>query len=252
MNLNEELRIVLQKEASDHAAPPELKEKILNQLVFRQGGKRMKKWLVASIVAATLLIPTGVYAGYNYLADTLYGSSENAATIGVTQEQYDKLEAKLQSAKQSFNEEEFANLMALLKELGAFNLKMADDKGVFHIEKLDAEEQKAYKKLQVELEAYFEKLNNIKTPKANASVVDRNTFWNSLLDKAEERLTKQEYQEIEPLINELQSYDAKVFDSDGSVHMDRLSKEEIQNQEKIMEALDPYFRKIDMMIKPSS
>ena len=252
MNLNEELRTVLQKEASDLAAPPELKEKILNQVVFRQGGRRMKKWLVASIVAATLLIPSGVYAGYNYLADTLYGSPETAATIGVTQEQYNRLEAKLQNAKQSFNEEEFANLMSLLKELGAFNLQMADDKGVFHIEQLDAEEQKAYKKLQVELEVYFEKMNETKNPKAKAFVVDRDTFWNSLLDKAEERLTKKEFEEIKPLINELQSYDAKVFDSDGSFHKERLSTEEIQNQEKLMEALDPYIKKIDMMVKPSS
>ena len=59
MSFNEELRNVLQKEASNHAAPPELKEKILNQVVFTQGGRRMKKWLVASIVAAALLIPTG-------------------------------------------------------------------------------------------------------------------------------------------------------------------------------------------------
>ncbi len=141
--------------------------------------------------------------------------------------------------------------MSLLKELGVYNLQMADAEGVFHLEQLSAKEQEAYKKLQVELEPYFEKMNET-DPKAKASVVDRNTFWNSVLEKAEQRLTNKEFEEIERLINELQSYDAKVFDSDGSVHMERLSKEEIQNQEKLMEALDPYVKKIDLMVNPSS
>lgn len=250
MNFNEELRTVLQEEARNISAPPELKEQILNRAVAKQGGRRMKKWLVASIMAAALLIPTGAYAGYHYLADNMYGSPATAATIGVTQQQYDRLEAKLQNAKQSFNEEEFTKLMSLLKEMGSYNLQMTDAEGVFHLEQLSAKDQKAYKELQTKLEPYFEQMNEAKTSKK--SVQDRDTFWNSLLEKAEQRLTKKEFEEIEQLITELQSYDAKVFDSDGSAHMERLSKEEIQNQEKLMEALDPYIKKIDMMIKPSS
>ncbi|WP_340007174.1 DUF3600 domain-containing protein [Paenibacillus sp. FSL K6-0276] len=252
MNFNEELRTVLQGEARNLSAPPELKEQILNRTVAKQGGRRMKKWLVASIMAAALLIPTGVYAGYHYLADTMYGSQATAATIGVTQKQYDRLEAKLQNAKQSFNEEEFTRLMSLLKELGVYNLQMADAEGVFHLEQLSAKDQKAYKDLQAELKPYFQQMNEVKTPKASAQSIDRNTFWNNLLEKAKQNLSEEEFQEIERLINELQSYDAKVFDSDGSVHMERLSKEEIQNQEKLMEALDPYVKKIDLMVKPSS
>lgn len=95
-------------------------------------------------------------------------------------------------------------------------------------------------------------MNENEIPQAKAAVVDRDTFWNGVLEKAEQRFTKEEFEEIEQLINELQSYDAKVFDADGSVHMDRLSKEEIQNQEKLIEALGPYINKLDMMIKPSS
>lgn len=203
----------------------------------------MKKWMVASILAATLLIPTGAYAGYNYLADTLYGSQEAVATIGVTQQEYDRLEAKLQNAKQSFNEEEFTKLMSLLKELGDYNLRMADDEGAFHIEQLDAGEQKAYKELVAELEPYFDQMNEAKTPKASATTADMDKVWDFILEKAEQRLTKEEFVEIEQLIIELRSYDAKVFDSDGSVHMERLTEEEIQNQEKVMEELDPYFKK---------
>lgn len=252
MNFNEELRTVLQEEARNLSAPPELKEQILNQTVTRLGGRRMKKWLVVSIIAAALLIPTGAYAGYHYLADNMYGSPATAATIGVTQQQYNRLEAKLQSTKQSFNEEEFTKLMSLLKEMGSYNLQMTDAEGVFHLEQLSAKDQMAYKELQAKLEPYFEQMNEAKTSKKSVQSVDRDTFWNSLLEKAEQRLTEKEFEETEQLITELQSYDAKVFDSDGSVHMERLSKEEIQNQEKLMEALDPYIKKIDMMIKPSS
>lgn len=253
MNFNEDLRTALQEEASKISAPPELKEQILNQTVTRIGGRRrMKKWVVASVLAATLLIPTGAYAAYHYLADTMYGSQETAATLGVTQQQYDRLEAKLQSAKQSFNEVEFAKLMSLLKELGDYNLQMVDHDGVFHLEKLDTKEQNEYKILQRELEPYFEKLNEMGAPKGKSAILDRDTFWNSVLEKAEQRLTKEDFEKTEQLIHELQSFNAKVYDSDGSSHMDRLSKEELQKQEKLMEELNPYMNKIDLMIKPSS
>lgn len=249
MNFNEELRTILQKEASNHAAPPELKETILNQVVFRQGGRRMKKWLVASIVAATLLIPSGVYAGYNYLADSMYGSQEN---IGVTDQQYNKLEAKLQSAKQSFNEEEFTKLMSLLKELGEYNLKMADAEGVVHLDRLNTDEQKAYKSLNAELEPYFERLNEVEIPRASAPTVDINTIWDELLDKAKQNLSEEEYSDVQQLINDLNSYNAKVIDSDGSVHMDRLTEADKAEQERLMEELNPYMKKLGFMLQASS
>jgi hypothetical protein len=252
MNFNDELRTVLQEEAKQHTAPEELKGKILEQVMSTQGGRRMKKWIVSSILAAALLIPTGVYAGYNYLTDSIYGSQEAVASIGVTQQQYDRLEAKLQNAKQSFNEEEFTKLMSLLKELGDFNVRIGDSEGVFHVDQLNADEQAAYKNLVAELEPYFKQLNEATAPNKSAPVVDRDAFWTSVLEKAEQRLTKQESVETERLINELRSYDAKVFDADGSVHMDRLSDADKANQEKLMEALDPYMNKLDLMVKPSA
>ncbi|ETT77217.1 hypothetical protein C173_05236 [Paenibacillus sp. FSL R7-277] len=253
MNFNEKLRIVLQEEARNIKAPPELKEKILNQIITVQGGRRMKrKWLVAVVLAATLIIPTGAFAGYHYLADGVYGSREAAATIGVTQQKYEEFETKLQSMKHVFSEKEMTSAMLLLKELGSYNLLATDAAGVFHLEQLDPEEQKAYKKLQTELEPYFNKLNEMEVPKARASDVDRVAFWDNLLEKAEQKLTKQEFREIKPIIVELQGYDAKATDSDGSVHMDRLSTEEIQNQEKLLKALTPYVNKLDLMIKSGS
>ncbi|WP_341346301.1 DUF3600 domain-containing protein [Paenibacillus sp. FSL H3-0469] len=253
MNFNEELRTVLQEKARSLNAPPELKERILNQTVTGQGGRRMKKkWIVAGILAATLLIPTGAFAGYHYLADSVYGSKEAAARIGLTPQKYEELETKLQSLKQNFSEKEYSRAMSLLKELGDYNLLAADSKGAFHIEQLDAEEQKAYKKLLVELEPYFKKMNELKNPKAKVSGAERSAFWDSLLEKAEQRLTEQEYSELEPIINKLKSYDSMVTDSDGSVHMDRLSTEEIQDQQELLEALTPYVDKLDLMVKKSS
>lgn len=253
MNFNEKLRTVLQEEARNLNAPPELKERILNQTVTGQGGRRMKKkWIAAGVLAATLLIPTGAFAGYHYLADSMYGSKEAAAVIGLTPQKYEELEAKLQRLKHNFSKEEAATVMSLLKELGEYNQLAADSQGAFHIEQLDAEEQKAYQKLLVELEPYFKKMNETDKPKAKASGTDRGAFWDSLLEKAEQRLTKQEYRELEPILNQLKSYDAKVTDPDGSVHMDRLSAEEIQDQQELMEAFTPYANKLDLMVKKSS
>lgn len=252
MNFNDELRTVLQDEARHRTAPPELKKTILNQVVFKQGGRRMKKWLVASIVAATLLIPTGAYAGYNYLADSMYGSQENVAQKGVTQEKYDKLETKLQSAKQSLNEEEFTGLMSHLKELGEYNLKMGDAEGKLHLERLSTEEQKAYKSLIAVLEPYFKQLNQEGTPRASAPTVDINTFWQEKLDEAEKILSKEEFDIVHQLISDLNGYDAQVLDPDGSIHMDRLSEADKADQERLMEELNPYMKKLGVMLKPSS
>ncbi|MFD1903126.1 hypothetical protein ACFSQ7_01710 [Paenibacillus rhizoplanae] len=82
-------------------------------------------------MAATLLIPTGAFAGYHYLADSMYGSKEAAAVIGLTPQKYEELEAKLQRLKHNFSEEEAATVMSLLKELGEYNQLAADSQGAF-------------------------------------------------------------------------------------------------------------------------
>ncbi|MFD2881743.1 hypothetical protein ACFTAO_46985 [Paenibacillus rhizoplanae] len=47
------------------------------------------------------------------------------------------------------------------------------------------------------------KMNETDKSQAKASGADRGAFWDSLLEKAEQRLTEQEYRELEPIINQL-------------------------------------------------
>ncbi|AJS60103.1 DUF3600 domain-containing protein [Paenibacillus sp. IHBB 10380] len=257
MSLDEELRSAFQEESKKWIAPPELKESILKQVVSKQGGRRMKKWLVASILAATLLIPTGVYAGYNYLADSIYGSQENVASIGGTQERYDELEAKLQFAKQSFTEDEFTTFMSLIKKFGSFNLKYADADGVIHPEQLNAADQETFQRLTVELEPLFEKLSKLESlgkeiDNDKDKLVDRDIFWNGVIENAEKTFSKDELIDFTKKLNEMRSYDAKVMDPDRSLHMERLTEKDKKDLDQLQEQLRPYFDKVGIMIKPSS
>lgn len=252
MSLEEELRTALREETRNWIAPPELKGKILKQVLSTQGGRRMKKWLVASIVAASLLIPTGAYAGYHYLADSIYGSQDNVAQIGATQQKYDELEAKLQKAKQSYSEQEFTQLMALLKELGGYNLKIADAEGVLHPEQLSTDEQEAYKSLTAELEPYFAQLNKAGATLGAVPTLTFDTLWNEQRDRAEQILSQQELVAVEEIINELKVYDVKALDPDGSIQNDRLSEADLINQKQLIEQLSPYMKKLGIMFKPSS
>ncbi|WP_339224110.1 DUF3600 domain-containing protein [Paenibacillus sp. FSL W7-1279] len=247
MSLDERLKTAFKEETKEWNAPTELKEKILNKVVHIQGGRQMKKWVVVCILAATLLIPTGAFAGYSYIADSIYGSREN---IGVTQKQYDELEAKLQTAKQNLSEEEFTKWMSLLKELGTLNLKVADANGDFHIERLSVGEQKIYRRLTAELEPLFRKLNEVQSTKGEAKPIDSATFWNGVLDEAGQILSKEEFDEFQKLVNELMAYDAKTLDPDGSVHIERLSKEDQTNIEQVEQQLQPFFKKLGITIKP--
>lgn len=253
MSLEEELRTALREETRNWIAPPELQGKILKQVLSTQGGRRIKKWLMASIVAASLLIPTGAYAGYHYLADSIYGSQDNVAQIGVTQQKYDELEAKLQKAKQSYSEQEFTQLRSLLKELGSYNLKIADAEGGLHPEQLSADDQKSYKSLTALLEPYFAQLNVAgATLGAVPTLTTFETLWIEQRERAEQILSQQELAAVEAIINELKAYDVKALDPDGSIHNDRLSEVDLIHQKQLIEQLSPYMKKLGIMFKPSS
>ncbi|MEC0371286.1 DUF3600 domain-containing protein [Paenibacillus chibensis] len=250
MSLDERLRTALKEETEDWTAPAELKEKILNHVAHTQGGRTMKKWVVTCILAASLLIPAGAFAGYNYLSDSIYGSQQNIAKYGVTQQQYDELEAKLQAAKQSLGEEEFTKFMSLLQEVGTYNLKMADADGKLNIEKLSAGERSNYKKLTTELEPIFHKLKDVQPTKKAPKPLYSSPFWKEQLQQARDILSKEEFNEYQILMNEMKAYDNKTLDPDGSVHVDRLSQEDQANIEQIVQQLQPFLKKLGISIKP--
>lgn len=252
MSLEENLRRTLQAETEGWSAPPELKGKILDRIEPGQGGRRMKKWLIATILAASLVIPAGAYAGYHYLSDSMYGSQDNFVQNGGTLEQYEQVEAKLQQAKQSLSEEDFNTMISLLHKLGSFNLQIADASGMLHPEKLSAKDRERYNRLGAELEPYFSKLKNPEKPQQPVEQVDPDTFWDQQLAKAQKTFSGGELDEVQRLIGELKVLNAKVTDPDGSIHMDRLTQADQSSQDRLIEELNPYLKKLGVQLKPSS
>lgn len=248
MSLEHDLRRALQEEAGDLRVPPELKGTILSRIAPGQGGKRMKKWLVAAVVAATLIIPTGAYAGYNYLADSIFGSQDNLVKIGGTQGQYDRFEAKLQQAKSSLTKEEFAEFSALLQELTGYNLQIADEQGALDPGKLSAADQKRYRELAAEIEAYNEKLSGAEASGAAASTTDVTDISKEFLAKAEQNFSGEELATVKQLITEWAAYHTKITARDGG------SPTDIETAElaKLTEELNPYLEQMGYRMKPSN
>ncbi|WNS41120.1 DUF3600 domain-containing protein [Paenibacillus sp. MMS20-IR301] len=251
MKLEQDLRKALKEEAGGWNAPPELKGRILERIVPGQGGTRMKKWLVAAVVAATLIIPTGAYAGYNYLADSLYGSPEHVAEFGGTQQDYDRLEAKLQEAKNSLSETEYNEMSAVLQGLAAYNLQIADNQGVLHPDKLSAADQIRYEELAAELESYNGKLDQADAHGAAAGTEDFAGFSDQLLAKAEQTFSGEELATVKQLIGEWTAYHAELAGRGGSVHSGRVPDAELARQAELLEQLNPYLKEMGYMMKLS-
>jgi uncharacterized membrane protein YfhO len=241
MNLDDELRTAFQEETKGWIAPPELKERVLHQISSKQGGRRMKKWILSSILAAALLIPTGAYAAHHYLADSIYGSQENVSHIGGTQQKYDEFEAKLQEAKQTLTENEFATFTSLVKEMADYNLKMADSEGILHPEQLSAEDQAAFTELTTALEPYFNKLNELKSPKIDPN---KSIFLDT--EKAKEVLNAEEYKKFDNIFIEMKEISERSVDANGKYHEDRLSEPELARLEQLGQSLQAYVNKINM------
>ncbi|BCG57787.1 DUF3600 domain-containing protein [Paenibacillus sp. URB8-2] len=258
MKLEEELREALREETRGWAAPPELKDRLFNHQSMKPGGRRMKKWIAAGILAAVLLVPTGAYAGYHYLADSIYSSHEQMEQFGGTREQYDHLEEKLQAAKQSFEPQEFAKLMSLLKKLVDYNLQVADDKGVLHPERLSPEDQEAYKKLNAELEPYFAKLNAGGDSKGSAKGsaketgqrADNAVSWKEVLATGEKNLSSQDFAKVKEIIGEIQKLQAQVARPDGSYRA--FTAQEGEHLKELIRQLEPYQDQMGIMLKPAS
>ncbi|MNB77445.1 hypothetical protein D3C75_241300 [compost metagenome] len=253
MSLEHQLRQALLEEAGCWQAPPELKGKILREINSVQGGRRMKSWLIATVVAAALLIPTGAYAGYTYLADSVYGSQENFTEMGGTLEGYERLEAKLQQAQNSLSVEDFKALTALLHEIGSYNLRIADNKGNLHPEQLSTQEQDIYQEMTVKLEPYFAKIEEAAQPYTSGikmPPLDSGTFWEEQLARGEQIFSGTELNEFRQLISEMQAYNAEMTGSGGSLYREQLSGEETARLSRVYEELGPYLEQLGIMIKP--
>ncbi|MNW56107.1 RNA polymerase sigma factor [compost metagenome] len=70
--------------------------------------------------------------------------------------------------------------------------------------------------------------------------------------KAQQTFSGGELDEVQRLIGELKALNAKVTDLDGSIHMDRFSKDDLSSQATLIEELNPYLKKLGILLKPSS
>ncbi|WP_340399398.1 DUF3600 domain-containing protein [Paenibacillus sp. FSL H8-0079] len=242
MKLEDELRSAYREETRKWSNSPGGKENMLKAIRSRsRGNRRPRKWLVAAIIAAVLIIPTGAYAGYTYLADDIYGSEQNIRVLGGTADDYNRLEAKLQEAKAYFSDDEFTQYMSLLKQLGQMALAHADSQGDLHPEQWSTVDQEKYNQLVASLEPFFERLEDASEQK---EMMDHEQFRTETYKAAEERLSKEEFIEFQALFENMEKYEAIVVDKDGSIHEEQLSVEQKKDLDHVREKFYSYLRQL--------
>ncbi|WP_052098227.1 DUF3600 domain-containing protein [Paenibacillus stellifer] len=242
MKLEEELRGALASHSMEWRAPEELKETIMRETFGKTRRMRPGKWAAAGILAAVLLLPTGVYAGYHYLADSVYGSQKQFQQLGGTLAQYERLESKLQAAKASLPPEEFDHFLSLLHELGTYNAKIVDNAGVLHPDRLSSSEQKEYEKLTSELQPFFTKLNKGEQQAAGVGQpVNNQKFLMHLVDTAEQKLNAEDLAKVKDIVNSLEKIQAKGI----------LSEEDSRKVQELWKQFEPYSKDLGIKIEPA-
>ncbi|MNB78679.1 hypothetical protein D3C75_253870 [compost metagenome] len=251
MKLEEELRGALASHSMEWRASEELKENIMRETFGKNRRMRPGKWAVAGILAAVLLLPTGVYAGYHYLADSVYGSQKQFQQLGGTLAQYEELESKLQAAKASLQSAEFDRLQSLLHELGKYNAKIADSGGLLHPDRLSSGEQKEYEDLTSKLQPLFAKMNTGGQTAGAGESVDYREFLDGLLDTAQQKLGAEDLAKVKEIVSELKQLQEKGIAPDGTFHPEKLSVKDSLEGVKLMKELEPYFKDLGIMVKPA-
>ncbi|MCC3373769.1 DUF3600 domain-containing protein [Cohnella sp. REN36] len=167
MSIDKELREELRQAADSMHCPPDLygrvRQSYQHYVNEKRGRSPMKKHVLAGIAAIAILIPSAVFAS-SYLAHDIFGSSTTIEQHGVSQEEYQEIEGMLQTAKGKLTKDEFKEYMELTKQLVQLKLKITDENGVVHEEKLTKEEQQQFEQLASRLAPYFEKINGVAKP----------------------------------------------------------------------------------------
>ncbi|MDR9855508.1 DUF3600 domain-containing protein [Paenibacillus sp. VCA1] len=167
MSIDKELREELRQVADSMRCPPDLYGRVRQSYQHYANEKRgrspMKKRLLAGIAAAAILIPSAAFAA-SYLADEIFGSVKTIEQHDGSQESYQEIEGMLQTAKGKLTENEFKEFMELFKQMAQLKLKMTDEKGIKHEEKLTKEEQQRFEQLVSKLAPFFDKINGTGKP----------------------------------------------------------------------------------------
>lgn len=245
-DLDQQLQKALQEQTKHWTAPSHLQYQIIKEISATQGGKTMKKWLISVIVTALLLIPVGAYAGYHYLADTIYGSKEAVVQLGGTEQQYERLEKKLIQAKNQLSEEDYTKFMTTLKEYGQFYLKYADANGNIDPTTWSKQEQARFEALTKKLTPLFERLKQLDKLATGTAPMDEAVFWEKVLKEAKAQFTEAEYKEFQHIYETMWSYKSTVTDEKDSysIHWDRLSKEQQAEVNEVRPKLLKYLERL--------
>lgn len=167
MSIEKELCEGLRQAADSMQCPPDLSERVRRSyqkyVNEKRGRSPMKKRMLAGIAAIAILIPSTALAA-SYLADDIFGASANMKQHGVSQEDYQEIEGMLQTARGKLTDDEFKEYTELTKQLVQLKLRITDEKGVVHEEKLTKEEQQQFEQLASRLAPYFAKINGTAKP----------------------------------------------------------------------------------------
>lgn len=210
MKIEQELRSALQKETSAWEAPKEVLHKVTEQIEAEQAAagsgravrrqRPVRKRILVGVISAVLILPTGAYAGYHYLADAVYGSAGNQGSFGGDLNQYERLEAKLQTMKSQMSESEYEHLIGLLREAADLSSPYRKSNGQLDSNKMSAEVLNRMKTLEREIKEATTGLNTVEAAETQVgksfSVDD---FWAEVFEQAKEKLTSEEYAEFEKL-----------------------------------------------------
>lgn len=255
MKLDEQLRSAYQEETKDWIISDRVKHNVIHATREKSSLRtRGRKWWVTALLAAVLIIPTGAYAGYTYLADSLYGSPHNITALGGNVADYERLEAKLQQAQSHFTESEFELYMGLLKQFGQMALTHADAQGKLNPDSWSREEQEKYKQITAKLQPFFNKMEGLENNSSTSipvspRLMDEDEFWAEQFTKAEKSFTKEEYADLRSIYEQMKTYKTTLEDTDGSYHMDRLSKEQRAELDQLTERMSVYLEKIGLEVR---
>lgn len=180
MNLENQLRESLQEKGNELIPSSELKIRVMSSIT---GKRKPKKRLMAGIIVAALLLPTGVYASQSFLADDFYGSFENLKKhiSNATMEGYFLLSAKLSQANGELGEEDYKEFKEQLNVITDAKINYGNQNGNIDYDRLPAEKMDEIKQTLMLIQPYFDKLNGQKISKEVLTPVEYITYIEALM-----------------------------------------------------------------------
>ncbi len=233
MKLEHEIRTALRKESQDWNVPVSVRHELIQGIQAKRATRpsRIRYRIAVLVVAVMLILPVGAYAGYQYLADSIYGASGNGITFQGDLTDYEHLEDKLRSAQAQLSEADYARLEKLLQQVAA--LQASIDK---------AGGQNAMNTEQIQqLKILEQQIAEISSGSPAATdpgkIVTEEEFWNPILIEAQKSFPPNEYEEVKRLVMLMRSYDSET-DATTSVQANQT-----------LDELNSYLEKIGHKIK---